>query len=113
MQVSSLLSSLRVLALRLPGDSMSIDHEQLISRASQYWPSFDDGALDQEVSLETRLRHELWDRKLVDIGRWWSFIDGLEDRLPGFSVNDATATPNACFRCVIYPLKPTPFKVEW
>ncbi|WP_157758507.1 hypothetical protein [Cystobacter fuscus] len=89
---------------------MSSSLEQLIAVASRYWPSNRNGDYrpGQQISPEARRLHELWEQEIKNINRWWAFLDELRGELPGFSIGDATATPDACFRCVVYPDKGRP-----
>ncbi|ATB44397.1 lyase [Cystobacter fuscus] len=82
---------------------MSLSREQLVSIAKSYWSSNDDPHSRQEISPEAERLHARWEQELQKINRWWAFLEGLEKELPGFSIGDATATPDACFRCVAYP----------
>ncbi|MCP3136867.1 hypothetical protein [Pyxidicoccus xibeiensis] len=77
--------------------------EDLLAIARNYWPSTQDAYLKQEVSPEVGQLQRLWEQELGRIDRWWSFLRDLESALPGFTVGDATATRDACFRCVAYP----------
>lgn len=36
------------------------------------------------------------------MGQWWALLDELKKELPGFTIGNATATPDACFRCAAY-----------
>ena len=84
---------------------MPLSLDQLVAIARNYWPT--PGKREQDSSLEfspEALRlHELWEQKLKDIARWWTVLDELRNELPGFVIGDATATPDACFRCVAHP----------
>ena len=84
---------------------MSLSLEQLVAIASNYWPSTRNGdhRLGQDINPEARRLHELWEQEIKRINRWWAFLDELRGELPGFFIGDATATPDACFRCVVYP----------
>lgn len=53
---------------------------------------------------------ETWEQELTKIEKWWAFLDGLEVDLPDFTIGDATATPDACFRCVAYSGKTHPHR---
>ena len=81
--------------------------ENLISIAGKYWPASKDFRSAQEASPGEKLLYERWEHELeTNMKRWWSFLDGLERALPGFSIGDATATSDAGFRCVAYPAGP-------
>jgi hypothetical protein len=87
---------------------MAISPEQLISLVKDYWPSNRDPHSSQEPGPEAMRLHERWEQELKSIHRWWAFLEELERELPDFSIGDATATPDACFRCVAYPAKDRP-----
>ncbi|WNG21698.1 hypothetical protein [Cystobacter fuscus] len=82
---------------------MPLSREQLVSIAKSYWSSNGDPRSRQELSPEAERLHARWEQELLKITQWWAFLEGLEMELPGFSIGDATATPDACFRCVAYP----------
>jgi hypothetical protein len=82
---------------------MPLSLEQLISIANNYWSSDSQDYSRQEISPEAKRLHALWEQELKKMDRWWVFLEGLERELPGFTIGDATATPDACFRCVAYP----------
>jgi hypothetical protein len=82
---------------------MSPSREQLISIARNYWPASGGYYLRQEIGPEAKRLYELWKQELEKIERWWAFLEELERELPEFAIGDATATPDACFRCVAYP----------
>ncbi len=82
--------------------------DQLISIAKNYWSSSKEYYLRQEPSPEAKRLHERWEQELQRVDRWWAFLDELEKELPGFDIGDATATPDACFRCVAYPTRARP-----
>jgi hypothetical protein len=69
--------------------------------ASHYWPATKD-LEDQEPGPEARRLGELWNRELARIDRWWGLLDELRKEFPQLTVGDATATPDACFRCAVY-----------
>ncbi|HZH14962.1 MAG TPA: hypothetical protein VE057_11465 [Archangium sp.] len=77
--------------------------EDLLTVARNYWPSTKDAYLKQEVSPEIERLHALWERELRGLGRWWALLEELETALPGLKLGDATATRDACFRCVASP----------
>jgi hypothetical protein len=77
--------------------------EDLLALARNYWPSTQDSYLKQEVSPEVERLQQLWEQELRGIDRWWALLKEVEQALPGFKVGDATATRDACFRCVVYP----------
>ena len=84
---------------------MPLSLEQLMAVARRYWPTSEAGARGSalESCPESLRRHELWEQKLKEIARWWAVLDDLRNELSGFVIGDATATPDACFRCVAHP----------
>lgn len=82
--------------------------EQLISIAKDYWSSNEEYHSKQEITPEAKRLHERWELELKKMDRWWAFLEGLERELPGFPIGDATATPDACLRCVVYPSRARP-----
>jgi hypothetical protein len=72
--------------------------EQLLAVARSYWR--DDKAY--AGSPEHARLVALWERELKKLDRWWAFLDELKKELPGFTIGNATATPDACFRCAAY-----------
>jgi hypothetical protein len=74
-----------------------------MSIATSYWASNSDYRSRQEISPEAQRLYARWEQELAGIERWWAFLESLERELPGFAMGDATATPDACFRCVAYP----------
>ncbi|HZH76981.1 MAG TPA: hypothetical protein VEY88_13190 [Archangium sp.] len=87
---------------------MALSLEQLIAIAGDYWPSAKDHDFRQEIGPEMKRLYERWEQELKKIDRWWAFLEELETELPGFKMGDATATPDACFRCVAYPAQEHP-----
>ena len=79
-------------------DAMLPSQGQLLAVAEKYWRS--DRAYDG--SPEHRRLTDLWDEELKKMGRWWALLDELKKELPGFTIGNATATPDACFRCAAY-----------
>jgi hypothetical protein len=77
---------------------MPLSPEQLLAVAEEYWRA--DKAYDG--SLEHRRLTDLWDQELKKLGQWWALMDELKKDLPGFTIGNATATPDACFRCAAY-----------
>ncbi|HEX8441448.1 hypothetical protein [Archangium sp.] len=82
--------------------------EQLLSIARAYWRPDKDYQLRQEKSPEYKKFEARWDQELKQIDRWHAFLRGLKRELPDFTIGDGTATPDACFRCVVYPAKGRP-----
>ncbi len=81
---------------------MSISAEYLLSVARNYWRSDHefDGKLEKSPELERF--QGLWEEKLEKIDEWWVLHDELRAALPHLSIGDATATVDACFRCLVY-----------
>jgi hypothetical protein len=79
---------------------MSLSSEQLLEIAKKYWRP--DRAYDG--SPEHGRLVALWDQELKKLDRWWALLDELKKELPGFVIGNATATPDACFRCAVYSL---------
>jgi hypothetical protein len=77
---------------------MPLSSEGLLAVARNYWRS--DKAYDS--SPEHRRLTDLWDQELKKLGQWWALLDELKKELPGFTIGNATATPDACFRCAAY-----------
>lgn len=82
--------------------------DQLLALAHTYWRSDTTYDLRQERSPETERREERWEQALREIGRWHALLRDLRAELPRFTIGDGTATPDACFRCVVYPVKGDP-----
>jgi len=77
---------------------MPLSVEQLLVIVRRYWRA--DKAYDG--SPEHRRLVELWDQELNKLEQWWALLDELKKELPGFTIGNATATPDACFRCAAY-----------
>jgi hypothetical protein len=96
---------------------MSLSAEHLLSVARTYWRADKIYHSRVDNSPEHKKLGELWEKELQKIDRWRAFLDGLKQELPGFTLGDATATPDACFRCAAYsprteaPTAPTRFIV--
>ena len=81
---------------------MPISAEHLLSVARNYWRSDHafDGRLERSPELERF--QDLWEQKLEKIDEWWVLHDELRAALPHLKIGDATATVDACFRCLVY-----------
>lgn len=77
---------------------MSLPRDQLLAIAEEYWRA--DKSYDG--SPEHRRLTDLWDQELKKLDQWWALLDELKKELPGFTIGNATATPDACFRCAVY-----------
>jgi hypothetical protein len=85
---------------------MKLSAEQLLDIARNYWP----GDMESYLGIGLGKRcpevdrfHELWQRELEKIDRWWDFLESFRAELPGFTLSDITAPVDACFRCGAYP----------
>lgn len=87
---------------------MELSAEQLLSIARNYWRSDRYHHLTQEMSPEAHRLEARWEQELRKLDQWHAFLDELEQALPGFTIGDGTATPDACFRCVAYPVTGRP-----
>jgi hypothetical protein len=87
---------------------MSLSAEQLSSIARNYWCSTSDHDFKTENSPEYERLCALWEQQLKKIEEWSAFLDDLERELPDFTIGNATATLDACFRCVAYSDKGCP-----
>lgn len=86
---------------------MSPTAEELIAIARQYW------RLDKDYGLDSNPEHhrlqQQWEQALKGFDRWRAMKQEIEhelrQELPGLKLKmgDATATPDACFRCQVYP----------
>ncbi|WP_257446110.1 hypothetical protein [Archangium lipolyticum] len=81
---------------------MSFTSEQLLAIARNYWRADKIYHFRSDSSPEHERLCGLWEEELKKIERWWAFLDELKKELPGFTIGDATATPDACFRCAAY-----------
>jgi len=87
---------------------MSLSTEHLLEIARNYWRADKDYELRQEKSPEFARFEARWNQALEGIERWREFLRELKQELPDFTVGDGTATPDACFRCVAYPVRGRP-----
>src|SRR5690349_7783288 len=90
--------------------------EQLLAVARDYYRP--DRKYDHapEESPERRRLSARWEQALQSLKGWWGFLEDLRRELTGFTVGDATATSDGCFRCAAYatgdrPLSRAPFAV--
>ncbi len=83
---------------------MPLSTAELLAIARKYWRA--DKAYDG--SPEHRRLTDLWEQELEKLGQWWALLDELKRELPGFTLGNATATPDACFRCAAYSPVDTP-----
>ena len=87
---------------------MNLTTEQLLSIAREYWRSDRYQHLTQEMSPEAYKLEARWEEALQKVDQWHAFLTDLKQALPDFTIGDGTATPDACFRCVAYPVKGRP-----
>jgi hypothetical protein len=87
---------------------MSLSTEQLLAIARTYWRADKSYELRQEKSPEAARLEVRWNQALARVDRWQAFLRELKQELPDFTIGDGTATPDACFRCVVYPVKGRP-----
>ncbi|HZI04995.1 MAG TPA: hypothetical protein VEZ71_13280 [Archangium sp.] len=87
---------------------MNLTTEQLLTIAREYWRPDRYQHLTQQPSPEDDKREARWEEALQKVDRWHAFLNDLSQALPGFTIGDGTATPDACFRCVAYPVKGRP-----
>jgi hypothetical protein len=93
---------------------MSLSTEQLLEIARNYWRADKDYELRQEKSPEFARLEARWTQALERVDQWQAFLRELKQELPDFTVGDGTATPDACFRCVAYPVKGRPLPAfDW
>lgn len=81
---------------------MSLSADHLVAVAQTYWRADKIYHSRVDSSPEHQRLGELWEKELQKIDRWWAFLDGLRQDLPDLTIGDATATPDACFRCAAY-----------
>ncbi len=87
--------------------------EELLAVARDYWPSSLEASLHPETCPEYHRLQERWRQELTRLDRWYAFLDGLKNDLPGFIVGDATATVDACWRCAVYPRECNASPSDW
>jgi hypothetical protein len=81
---------------------VSLSVEQLLAVVQQYWRDDKVYHFRSENSSENERRGALWEKELKKLEQWWAFLDELKRELPGFTLGDATATCDVCFRCAAY-----------
>jgi hypothetical protein len=87
---------------------MPLSADQLLTLARNYWRADKLYHSRTDNSPEHERLGELWEKELKKLDRWWAFLDALKQELPDFTVGNATATPDACFRCAVYsPMSPS------
>jgi hypothetical protein len=85
---------------------MKLTVEELIARASHYWPAdfewHERGARAPENDRRLALCKQQWQLR----GEQWSaLVADVRQELPGYAIRDATAPSEPCFRCAIRPPK--------
>jgi hypothetical protein len=93
---------------------MTLSVEHLVSIARDYWPSDMETYLRSATSPQVTRLQERWQQELANMDRWREFLRALDEDLPDFTIGDATATFDACFRCAVYPPRDkTPPHLDW
>lgn len=87
--------------------------EQLISIAREYWPSNMEAYHSPDTCPQFAKLDERWQHELARMERWEAFIRDLEADVPGFSIGNITATPDACLRCGVYNITEKPRTDYW
>lgn len=81
---------------------MALSFEHLLAIARNYWRADTLYHSRTDNSPEHERLGQRWEEELKKLDRWWAFLDELKQALPAFTIGDATATPDACFRCAVY-----------
>ncbi len=89
---------------------MPISAEQLLIIARNHWREDRDYDHRPETPPEYERLCELWEQELKKPDRWRALLQGLRRDLPEFIIGNATATPDACFRCAVYSYTQHPRK---
>ena len=82
---------------------MTMTKEELTGIARMYWRPDKEYRLRQEKSPEDSLLEARWEEELARPEKWQAVRSRLRQLLPGFTLGNGTATPDACFRCIAYP----------
>lgn len=83
---------------------MTMTVDELLARASHYWPQNLDWYFRGEETPETARRLALWEQQWQQHGKQWhALLAELAKDLAGFSIRDATAPSDVCFRCAVRP----------
>ena len=81
---------------------MTMTVDELLARARHYWPANLDWYFRGEETPETARRFALWEQQWRQHGKQWhALLTDLAKDLPGFSIRDATAPSDVCFRCAV------------
>jgi hypothetical protein len=82
---------------------MKLTVQELIARASHYWPADFEwhgrGERAPEIDRMLALRKEQWQQRGE---QWLALIEDLRQELRGYSIGNATAPSEPCFRCSVY-----------
>ena len=93
---------------------MPLSVEHLLSVARNYWRADKAYHSRTDTSPENERRGALWKEELKKLDQWRAFLRDLKQELPGFTIGDATATCDVCFRCVAYaPAAKEQPQMEW
>lgn len=87
---------------------MSLSAEQLLAIARNYWRSDKDYHFRTDSSPEHKRLHARWEEELRKIEQWRALLRDIRQALPEFTIGNATATSDACFRCAAYAYKQQP-----
>jgi hypothetical protein len=82
---------------------MLLSAEALLSIARNYWRPDKEFDFRLENSPEAERFLQRWEQELEKMDEWRAFLRALGEALPGFTIGNATATCDACFRCSVYP----------
>ncbi|HZI09562.1 MAG TPA: hypothetical protein VE153_04165 [Myxococcus sp.] len=82
---------------------MKLTVEELIARASLYWPAdfewYERGERAPENDRRLALCKQQWQQRGE---QWTALVADLRQQLPGYSIHNATAPSEPCFRCSVY-----------
>jgi hypothetical protein len=81
---------------------MSLNAEQLLAIARNYWPADMEAHLRPDTSIVHARLQALWARELGKMEQWRAFLGELERDLPDFIIGNATAPGDGSFRCAAY-----------
>ncbi len=78
--------------------------EELLDRVRNYWPVTFEWYERGEKAPENERRFALLKQAWQQHGKQWcAMVEELRQDLPGFSIREATAPSEACFRCAVRP----------
>jgi hypothetical protein len=85
---------------------MKLSVEELIARASHYWPAdfewHERGEIPPETHRLWALYKEEWPRRGA---QWLALVEDLQQKLPGYSIYNSTVPVDPSFRFTIRPPK--------